>query len=156
MVAGQIAERGAEVEIEPDLPVVYGDRSRLLEVFQNLVDNAVKFMGDQPAPRIEIGSRTAPGVGAGGEAVLYVRDNGRGIDPRYHAKIFGLFERLDIGTEGTGIGLALVQRIVELHGGRIWVESEGTGRGSTFYFTLPSAADHSRCGPGDGRERTIA
>ncbi len=137
LVAGRIAARGVEVAIEPDLPLVVGDRTRLLEVFQNLIDNATKFIGDQPTPRVEIGCRPAPGGGAGGEPVLYVRDNGRGIDPRYHAKIFGLFERLDTETEGTGIGLALVQRIVELHGGRIWVESEGAGRGSSFCFTLP-------------------
>ncbi len=66
-----------------------------------------------------------------------MRDNGAGIDPRYREKVFGLFERLDQQIEGTGVGLALVKRIVEFHGGRSWVESEGTGRGSTFYFTLP-------------------
>ena len=69
--------------------------------------------------------------------VCTVRDNGMGIDPRYHDKVFGLFERLDPSIDGTGIGLALVKRIVEVHGGRIWVESEGEGRGSTFCFTLP-------------------
>ena len=66
-----------------------------------------------------------------------MRDNGIGITPRYHEKVFGLFERLDTGTDGTGIGLALVKRIVEVHGGRIWIESEGEGHGSTFWFTLP-------------------
>jgi signal transduction histidine kinase len=66
-----------------------------------------------------------------------VADNGRGIDPQYHEKIFGLFNQLDPRTEGTGIGLALVKRFVEVHGGRIWVESAGQGTGSTFYFTLP-------------------
>ena len=71
--------------------------------------------------------------------MFYVRDNGIGIDPRYHQKVFGLFERLDASSEGTGVGLAMVKRIVEVHGGRVWVESEGLGRGSTFCFTPPTA-----------------
>jgi signal transduction histidine kinase len=131
LVGGQIAARGVRVHIAPDLPVVVGDRSRLLEVLQNLVDNAVKFMGTQPTPRIEIGCRQEEK-----ETVYYVQDNGVGIDPRYHEKVFGLFERLESEGDGTGIGLALVKRIIEVHGGRIWVESAGKGCGSTFYFTL--------------------
>ncbi len=131
-VAGQIAERGVEVEVTPDLPAVQGDRTRLLEVLQNLIENGVSFMGDQQQPRIEIGARLDHQP-----VVWFVADNGIGIDPRYHDKVFGLFERLDGSTTGTGIGLALVKRIVEVHGGRVWVESEGIGRGSTFCFTLP-------------------
>jgi len=131
LVAGQIAARGVQVHIAPDLPVVVGDRPRLLEVLQNLVDNAVKFMGTQPTPRIEIGCRQEEK-----QTVYYVRDNGVGIDPRYHEKVFGLFERLEPEGDGTGIGLALVKRIIEVHGGRIWVESAGQGCGSTFCFTL--------------------
>ena len=134
LVAGRLAERSVEVEIADDLPVVYGDRSRFREVLENLIDNSVKFMGDQPAPRIEIGARRD-----GEETVLYVRDNGVGIDPRYHERIFGLFEQLDPKAEGTGVGLAIVKRIVEVHGGCVWVESAGVGQGSTFYFTLPAA-----------------
>ncbi|GAF88125.1 unnamed protein product, partial [marine sediment metagenome] len=133
LVAGRIAASGVEVEIPPELPVVYGDRVRLREVFQNLIENAVKHMGGQPAPRIEIGVRAA-----GGETVCYVCDNGVGIDARCQEKIFGLFEKLDPASEGAGVGLALVKRIVEVHGGRIWVESEGIGKGSTFCFTLRS------------------
>jgi len=68
--------------------------------------------------------------------MFYVRDNGLGIDPRYHDQVFGLFNKLDPASEGAGVGLAIVKRIVETHGGRIWVDSEGDGRGSTFYFTL--------------------
>jgi signal transduction histidine kinase len=132
LVAARIAERGVEVVVEPDLPTVVGDRRRLFEVFQNLIENAVKFMGDQRRPRIEIGTREE-----GGERVCYVRDNGRGIEPAYREKVFGLFERLEQGGEGTGIGLAIVKRVIELHGGRVWVESEGAGRGATFCFTLP-------------------
>ena len=105
---------------------------RLLEVFQNLVDNAVTFMDTQSEPRIEIGAWRN-----GSEVRCFVRDNGLGIEPRYHEKVFGLFERLNASVEGTGIGLALVKRIVEVHGGKIWVESAGLGHGSTFWFTLP-------------------
>jgi len=131
LVAGQIAARGVQVHIAPDLPVVVGDRPRLLEVLQNLVDNAVKFMGTQPTPQIEIGCRPEEK-----KTVYYVQDNGVGIDPQYHEKVFGLFERLEPESDGTGIGLALVKRIIEVHGGRIWVESAGQGCGSTFCFTL--------------------
>jgi signal transduction histidine kinase len=102
------------------------------EVFQNLIDNAAKYMGNQLLPAIEIGQ-------SGWDTekhVFYVSDNGIGIDPEYHEQIFGLFNKLDPAVEGTGVGLALVKRIIEFHGGRIWVESEA-GSGATFYFTLP-------------------
>jgi signal transduction histidine kinase len=131
LVAGRIAERGVRVDVTPTPLILVGDRPRLVELFQNLVDNAVKFMGDQPDPHVEIGV-----VEGDSEPVLFVRDNGIGIDPRYQSRLFGLFEKLDPGTEGSGIGLALVQRIVEVHGGKIRLESAGSGQGSTFYFTL--------------------
>lgn len=134
LVAGRSADREVRVEVAAVLPVVVGDRLRLLEVFQNLLENAVKYMGDQPQPRIEVGVRHD-----GSEQVFFVRDNGIGISREYQEKIFGLFERLERETEGTGVGLALVKRIIELHGGRIWVESQGLGTGSTFCFTLPAA-----------------
>jgi two-component system, LuxR family, sensor kinase FixL len=144
LVGGQVKARGVQIEISPDLPVVYGDRTRLLEVLQNLIDNAVKYMGDQPQPRIEIGVRSDEN-----ETVCYVRDNGIGLEPRYHEKVFGLFDQLDPSIDGTGIGLALVKRIVEVHGGRIWVESNGAGHGSTFCFTLAARTDS----PDLGRNR---
>ncbi len=131
-VAGLIAERRAEVAISPEMPPVTGDRRRLQAMLQNLIENGVKYMGEQSSPRIVIDCRPN-----GGATVYRVRDNGIGIDPRYQEKIFGLFERLSTDTEGTGVGLALVKRIVEVHGGRIWAESEGLGKGSTFCFTLP-------------------
>ncbi len=148
ILSHRLAERGVEMEVAPDLPAVSGDRVRLLEVVQNLIENAVKFMGDQAVPRIEIGVRhdLAP-EGGDSEPVLYVKDNGIGIEPRYHDKIFGLFDRLDQTIEGTGVGLAIVHRIVELHGGRIWIESEGAGKGATFCFTLPLEAVETRLGP---------
>ena len=129
---GRLESRRVTVQTQPGLPAVYGDRQRLTEFLQNLVDNSAKFMGDQTNPRIEIGVHD----GESGEPVFFVKDNGMGISPQYHGKIFGLFDKLDAKTEGTGIGLALVKRIIELHGGHIWVESQ-EGEGCTFYFTLP-------------------
>ena len=99
---------------------------------QNLLENSIKFLGSQVNPEIQIGTikdeQNTP--------IFYVRDNGIGIEPQYQDRIFGLFNKLDANTEGTGIGLTLVKRIVEVHNGRIWLESE-PGKGTTFYFTLP-------------------
>ncbi len=134
LVRGRITQRGAQVKIASGLPTVYGDRARLVEVVQNLVDNGCKFMGDQAEPCIEIGQR---GADVDGKPILFVRDNGIGIAPQHHERVFGLFNKLDAQTEGTGVGLALVLRIIVVHGGRIWVESEGDGKGATFCFTLP-------------------
>ncbi len=120
-----------EFEIASNLPVAHGDRLRLFQVFQNLFENAVKFMGDQPRPRVEVGARHQQD-----ETVIWVLDNGIGIEPDDQEKVFGLFHQLDRGSRGTGVGLALVQKIVDVHGGRIWVESEGFGKGSRFCFTL--------------------
>ncbi len=133
LLHGRLRAANVRVDVQPGLPTVHGDRSRLLEVFQNLIENGVKFRSGQGEPVVEVASR--PGSDG---PVVCVRDNGVGIDPRYHDRIFGLFERLDPRVEGTGVGLALVKRIIEVHGGRVWVESEGAGKGSTFCFTLPS------------------
>ena len=131
LLEGQLRERNVEVKIQDDLPVLYGDLQRLLEVIQNLLDNAVKFMGGQTKPFIVIGTRGEEN----GMPVIFVRDNGIGIAPQYHERIFGLFNKLDPNVEGTGIGLAIVKRIIEVHKGRVWVESE-EGQGATFYFTF--------------------
>ena len=128
---GRIKKLGIEVKIAPDLPVMYVDRLRLVEVLQNFIDNAVKHMGRQSEPCIEIGARQV-----NGEDVYYVRDNGIGIEPRYHENVFGLFNKLDKTSDGTGVGLAIVRRIIEVHGGRVWVESKGKEKGSTFCFTI--------------------
>jgi signal transduction histidine kinase len=131
LVQGRIMECGITVRLDSDLPSVYVDRPRLVEVLQNLIDNAAKFMGTQEQPRIEIGQHGYEE----GKPVFYVRDNGVGIALEHFDRVFGLFNKLDPKTDGTGIGLALVKRIIEVHGGRIWVESE-LGMGSTFFFTL--------------------
>lgn len=141
IVRGQIDGKGVQVRIASNLPTAYGDPVRLLEVLQNLIDNAVKYMGDVADPVVEIGCR-----GDAGEAVCYVRDNGVGIDPNHLERIFELFQQLDPNVEGSGIGLALVKRIVELHNGRIWFESEGLGHGSTCCFTLPWVLDAEKSG----------
>jgi PAS domain S-box-containing protein len=134
LLAGRFQQRRVRLEVAADLPMMYGDRPRLLEVMQNLLDNAVKYLGESPDPVVTVGCRQDRG-----QTVCYVRDNGLGIEPRYHEKVFGLFEQLDSRTEGTGIGLALVKRIIEIHGGRVWVESAGLGQGSAFCFILPPA-----------------
>jgi len=141
LIRGSLMEKDIQVVVAKNPASIYGDRQRLTEVFQNLMDNAVKFMGDQPHPVIEIGHGESA---QNGFATFFVRDNGLGIAPQYHERIFGLFNRLNPSIEGTGVGLALVKRIVEFHGGRIQVQSEA-GAGSTFYFSLPLPSDP----PGD-------
>jgi PAS domain S-box-containing protein len=131
LLAGRIRAGGVRVDLTEAPIVLYGDRMRLVEVFLNLVDNAIKFMGDEPAPRVEIGAeQTDEGI------VLYVRDNGIGIESELQPLVFDLFRKLRLDSEGEGLGLALARRIVELHGGRIWMTSDGPGKGSTFRFTL--------------------
>jgi PAS domain S-box-containing protein len=132
-VHGLLDQLSALIEIQSDLPNVHGDRVRLIEVVQNLLENAAKYSRTGVKPRIEIGAR----VDRASQATFYVKDNGIGIAPEYHENIFGLFNKLDPRVEGTGIGLTLVKRIIEVHGGKIWVESEA-GNGATFYFTLPT------------------
>ena len=126
-----IRESGAEVAASA-LPVVLCDETQIGQVFQNLIGNAIKYKGVDP-PIIDVSSEQR-----GEDWVISVKDNGIGIDPQYHERIFGIFKRLH-GRElpGTGMGLAICKRIVERHGGRIWVESEH-GQGSTFRFTLPT------------------
>ena len=132
IVHGQIEKYKVTVQVQPNLPIVHGDRQRLTEVLQNLIDNAAKYGGTHPDAFIKIGQQGYEN----GEPIFFVKDNGIGIAPEYHERVFGLFNKLDPTSEGTGVGLALVKRIIEFHGGRVWVESE-LGKGTTFYFTLP-------------------
>jgi light-regulated signal transduction histidine kinase (bacteriophytochrome) len=127
-----IKEKNAIITYDP-LPKVYGDGSQFVQVFQNLIDNAIKFSGDN-SPVVHISARLE-----GREYVCSVKDNGIGIAPEYLNKLFTLFQRLHTRKEypGTGLGLAICKRIVERHGGKIWVDSK-PGEGSTFYFIIPT------------------
>jgi PAS domain S-box-containing protein len=133
-----IEENNARVTHD-ELPIVTADDTQLVQVFQNLIGNAIKFHSEEP-PRIHVSAEKNKK-----EWIFSVRDNGKGIDPQYHERIFVIFQRLQGKGEypGTGIGLAICKRIIERHGGRIWVESE-PGEGSTFYFTLPARSHESR------------
>jgi light-regulated signal transduction histidine kinase (bacteriophytochrome) len=126
-------ERNIVWEIRP-LPAVRADRALLRLVLINLISNAVKFTGTRAEAKIEIGS--APG--GGGETVIFIRDNGAGFNPHYADKLFRVFQRLHSHDEfeGTGIGLANVQRIIHRHGGRTWAKGAVEG-GATFFFSIP-------------------
>ena len=131
----RLQEKGIGLILADDLPRIWCDRERIYQVFENLLVNAIKFMGDNVSPIIEVGYQ-----GKGAFDQFYVRDNGIGIDPNYQKNIFEMGHRLgEIEDEtGTGLGLAIVERIVKNHGGKVWVESE-KGKGATFYFTMPKA-----------------
>ena len=127
-----IADSGAVITHDP-LPSLPADQTQLTQLFQNLVGNALKFRRPEEPPRIHVAAAREDSAWR-----FSVRDNGLGIDPQFFDRIFIIFQRLHGREEypGTGIGLAVCKKIVERHGGRIWVESE-PGKGSTFHFTIP-------------------
>ncbi len=134
-VHGRLDAGDVKVDIAGNLPVVFVDQARVNQVVQNLLDNSAKFMGEQAEPHIEIGTQ---GTDKDGKPIFYVRDNGIGIEFNQLENVFGLFQKLDTNADGTGIGLSLVKRIIEVHGGRIWITSDGRGQGTTVFFTLPA------------------
>jgi PAS domain S-box-containing protein len=135
LASGDRLEVRARVQIAGPLPVLFGDRARLVQVFRNLLDNAFKFVAGAAEPLVTVEARPP----RDGKAVLAVRDNGIGIEPRHRDRVFDLFEKLEPRGAGSGIGLAVVRRVVESHGGRVWLESEGRGAGTTACVTLPMA-----------------
>ena len=136
LVEGRLMSRGVRLTVTENAAnrIVRGDRTRLVQLVQNLLDNAAKFSGDEAAPEVAVGVREGPD---GSDPVFTVSDNGVGIDIADLRGVFDLFHQIDPTQEGTGRGLALGRRIIETHGGRLWVESEGKGLGATFCFTLP-------------------
>lgn len=138
----RIEESGTEIRVPRPLPKLHGDPVRVGAVLQNLLVNAIKY-NDKPEPWVEVGWREAEAPG--GPVVLYVRDNGIGIAERHWDTIFRIFRRLhgrDRFGGGTGAGLTIVKRLVERHGGRIWLRST-PGEGTTFFFTLGPDTDAS-------------
>ncbi len=135
----RLEEKGIKLLVAGNLPTVSCDKEKIYQVFDNLLTNAIKYMPDTESPKIEIGYRN------NGETHQFcVRDNGMGIDPKYHQKIFEMYHRLKQteDEEGTGLGLPIVDRIIRDHGGQVSVESE-KGKGATFYFALPKVSSLS-------------
>jgi two-component system sensor kinase len=117
------------------MPPAYGTEAMIRQVWVNLIANAIKFTKGRPVAEIEIGTHHSDD----NQVIYYVKDNGAGFDMRYANKLFGVFQRLHNQQEfpGTGVGLALVQRIIQRHGGKVWAEAT-VGREAIFYFTLPN------------------
>ncbi len=132
----RLTEKRVKVSLEGDFPKLYLVSRYVERIFTNLIDNAIKYMGDQPNPLLTIGVQDK-----GDHYLFFVRDNGIGIPKEFHERVFAIFQRVKTSdtekVEGSGLGLAFVKKIVELNGGAVWVESPGKGKGATFYFTLP-------------------
>ncbi|MFV1983684.1 MAG: PAS domain S-box protein [Thiohalomonadales bacterium] len=134
LLTATITTTQAKIIVESELPTIHVEEARFKEVYLNLIENAIKYRRVGVIPEIIIGVRRD--INNSNKEVFFVKDNGIGIDARYQKKIFGLFERLSNANEGTGVGLAIVKRIMDIHDGRIWVESDGVGYGSTFNFVI--------------------
>lgn len=122
---------GVKFEIEDNLPVIYGNEDLISELFFILIENSIKFTAKQENKSVKIGS-----IKKSNENLIFVKDNGIGIEQKNFEKIFNIFEKVDNSNSDAGIGLTIAKEITESHNGRIWVESEGLGKGSTFYFSI--------------------
>lgn len=132
----RLSEKKVETSREGDFPTLYVVGRYVERIFANLIDNAIKYMGEQPSPKLKIAVQDKTD-----HYLFSVRDNGIGIPQEFHERVFTIFQRVKTNetekVEGSGLGLAFVKKLVELSGGTVWVESAGKGKGSTFYFTLP-------------------
>ncbi len=131
LLEGRIKQHNVKIDVASGMPGIIGDRQRLVQLVQNLVDNAVKFMGNQQHPHVAVGCEIE-----GDEPIFFVEDNGRGIPPKKREEIFDVFHKLEPASEGSGVGLAIVKRIIDQHGGRIWIESKPKHPGVTFKFMI--------------------
>ncbi|NKI32335.1 histidine kinase [Muricauda sp. DJ-13] len=136
LVMGRLLENNTSLIVDAELPEIFGDHNRILQVFENLIDNAIKFMGDQKLPVVKVEAKRRAHYNE-----FAIIDNGSGMDKRALDKLFTPFERFDGSVEGSGLGLYMVQKIIESHGGDIWATSEGKGKGSTFVVQLPITID---------------
>ena len=151
LLAEGIAAASVTVEVASDLPIVEGDPALLLTVFENLIDNGVKYRSHRRTPEVKVGWRLD-----GHSAVFTVADNGQGIAAKDCRQVFEPFRQLRPEAEGTGLGLASVRRAIEAHGGRVWIESEGEGRGTTVCFTVPPQSESEILNLGDKLEELAA
>jgi chemotaxis family two-component system sensor kinase Cph1 len=148
--APRLAQIGAQIDIEGKLPTVHADAHWLTQVFENLLTNAIKYGCDNPNPRIVVSC-----AADGQEQRFAVRDNGKGIDAKYHSQIFEPFRRFRTDKEGSGMGLAIVARIVKMHGGRIGMESQA-GKGTTFWIALPAGKPQQQAEAAPARPAAVA
>jgi len=134
MISEKLDTQNVKLQIEDSLPVIYGDRNRMVQVFSNFLDNAVKYMGNQAKPEIHISSESKDDFNS-----FLIKDNGSGMNEEALDKIFTPFERFHSNVNGTGLGLYMIQQIAISHGGQIKVTSDGEGKGATFELMLPNA-----------------
>ena len=139
-MGSQFAAAGATIEVEDQMPTVVCDPHRLRQAFENLLANALKY-GCPADGNLHV---TVGGELRGDEIILHVSDNGPGVPPEFRERIFGLFQRLETQADGTGVGLAIVKRVAEVHGGRAWVEDRPGRSGARFLLAFPAEVEPSR------------